>query len=105
MKLSAFELKVAENPWNSIDQKEHEKYQDGRNQQIKNWRNIIYKDIEGANNFSGEAERIPDDHFESGKIDSDESSNGETYYCDACGAISSKDGKCYYCEEIDKEKK
>ena len=114
MKLSAFELKVSENPWNSMDKKEHEDFQEKRNQSIRTWRNVIYKDIENSDNFSGEADRIPDDHFTSGDIESPESAEEEAAkkevevdadtYCDKCGTIASKDGKCYYCEEVAKGK-
>ena len=107
MKLSAFELKVGENPWNSLNPEDKDKFQDARNKQVKNWRNVIYKDIEDSSNFSGETDKIPDDHFESGKIDDKpeekETNNDETHYCNTCGAISSKDGKCYYCDEINKK--
>jgi hypothetical protein len=111
MKLSAFELKVSQNPWNSMDQQAHKDFQDARNQSIKNWRNVIYKDIENAQNFSGEADRIPDDYFDYGKIEAEDAEKeaakeekAEDYYCNTCGAVSSKDGKCYYCDEVVKGK-
>ena len=99
MNLSTFQIKT-DNPWNSMDQEAEKDFQDKRDQQVKNWRNVIYKDIELSPEYSGDVAKIPDDHFEHGKIDGKETE--KSYYCDTCGAMLDTKGKCYYCNEIDK---
>lgn len=100
MNLSDFSIKT-ENPWNDMDSHAQKDLQDARDTQIKNWRDVIYKNIDLNPQYASEADKIPDDHFEHGKIDGKEK---DGYYCNDCGAMLDTKGKCYYCNEIGDKK-
>lgn len=100
MKLSTFQIKIAENPWNELDPKEHKDFQDKRDQQVKNWRDVVYKDIDLSPEYSGTSEKMPDDYFKHGKIDDEKAEKSN--YCDSCGTMLDRNEKCYFCNEIEK---
>jgi len=99
MKLCDFSIKVS-NVWNSMDDREGREFIKNRNQQVQNWRNIIYKDIEKDERHGTDPTIIPDDHFESIPP---ENTDKEEDKCPVCGKIVT-DGECTYCKKEKKEK-
>lgn len=103
MKLSDFKIKISENPWNSMDSYADKEFQEKRDKQVKNWRDIVYKSIDLGNNPDA-AEKIPDDHFEHGKID-DKKEKEEQEFCDSCGTALDDDRACFICKDKTNKKK
>jgi len=66
MKLAAFKERIKSNPWNALEPEKDVNLIKARQQQVENWRKIVYDDIEEA--YGKDIAKITDEHFKHGEI-------------------------------------